>query len=94
VTKKLSCININKMNTTTFIYFLLGAAVGLVLQYLDTKIADNPRTRADYFKGMMATGVTAALVAYLTGANGVPGMSGSKYIPALDEDIFTGLPDF
>ncbi len=82
------------MNTATFIYFLLGAFVGLFFQYLDTKIADNPRTRTDYLKGMAVTGIVAALVAYLTGADNIPGMSGSKYIPALDEDIFTGLPDF
>lgn len=68
--------------------------MGLLFQYLDTKIADNPRTRIDYLKGMAVTGIVAALVAYLTGADSIPGMAGSKYIPALDEDIFTGLPDF
>jgi len=75
------------------IYSLLGAFLALFLMYLDTKIGDNPKTKTTYLKGMAMSAVITALVIWLAGVDKLPGF-GSKYIPAVDDEIFTGLPEF
>jgi len=76
------------------IYSLLAAFLALVLMYLDTKIGDNPKTKTTYLKGMAMTAAITAFIVYLAGIDTVPGLSGSKYLPSVDDDIFTGMPDF
>lgn len=74
-------------------YLLLGATLALILMYLDTKIADNPKTKTTYLKGMALGGVIGAFVVWLAGVDSLPGF-GSKYIPVVDDEVFTGMPDF
>lgn len=75
------------------IYALLGAFLALVLMYLDTKIGDNPKTRSTYLKGMTMGAFISGFTVYLAGVDKLPGF-GSKYLPAVDDEIFTGMPDF
>lgn len=75
------------------VYALLGAFLALLLMYLDTKIGDNPKTKSTYIKGMAMGAFITGLTVYLAGVESLPGF-GSKYIPNLDDEIFTGMPDF
>jgi ABC-type Fe3+-siderophore transport system permease subunit len=81
------------MFSPIIIYALLGAFLALVLMYLDTKIGDNPKTKSTYLKGMAASGIITAFIIWLAGVDTLPGF-GSKYLPAVDDEIFTGMPDF
>jgi hypothetical protein len=77
------------------IYSLLAAFLAWLLMYLDTKISDSPKTKITYLKGMAMSAVTTAFIIYLAGVETVPGFGGnSKFIPSLDDEIFTGMPDF
>jgi len=38
-------------------------------------------------------GVIGAFVVWLAGVDSLPGF-GSKYIPVVDDEVFTGMPDF
>jgi hypothetical protein len=75
------------------VYALLGALLALFLMYLDTKISDSPKTKTTYLKGMSMAAVITAFAVWLAGVDTLPGF-GSKYLPAVDDEIFTGMPDF
>ena len=77
------------MNYRTLMYCIFASLLGLALMYLDTKLLDNPKSRATYIKGMVMSGlVTWAVLYFLEGGFG---SSSGSY---LHEEILTGPPDF
>lgn len=76
------------------IYSVLAAFLAWLIMYLDTKISDNPKTKITYLKGMAMAAAITAFIIYLAGVDSVPGFGNSKFIPSLDDEIFTGMPDF
>jgi len=86
---------------SSIIYGIIAALITLFFMYLDTKLLDNPKTRATYIKNMSFVGLLVGLGIYTLGedrfdqAMGVNfeiGQGGSGFSP--EEDMFTGLPDF
>lgn len=80
------------MNYSLILYSVLAAILALVLMYLDTKILDNPKTKSTYVKGMIMTGLITGLIIYFIGSDGLS--SSTQYMPALNEEILTGPPNF
>ena len=66
--------------------------------YLDTKLLDNPKTRAQYVRGMLMTGLVVAIMIHFYEKGFSGSLSGggvsSHYLPGLNEDILTGPPTF
>jgi hypothetical protein len=50
------------MNYTNIFYSIGAALMALFLMYLDTKILDNPKTKASYAKGMLMTGLCTWII--------------------------------
>ena len=69
----------------------LQSLIALGFMYMDTKLLDNPKSKATYIKGMAMTGIVTGLVIYFMG--GSVG-SNPQYFPGLSEEILTGPPSF
>ena len=85
------------MNWTAIIYGILASILALGLMYLDTKLLDNPKTKATYVKGMAMVGLITWLVVWFLeggGFGGANGSSSTQYLPGLSEEIITGPPTF
>lgn len=84
------------MNWTAILYGLLAAILALGIMYLDTKLLDNPKSKATYIKGMTMTGaITGLIIYFMGGSSGIASSSGgTHYFPGLSEEIITGPPNF
>ena len=81
------------MNYKHILYICFSALMALALMYLDTKLLDNPKTKATYIKGMgMSAIVTWALLYFLDG--GSSRGASMQFLPGINEEILTGPPEF
>lgn len=55
---------------TSLIYGIIAALIALFFMYLDTRILDNPKTRATYIKNMALVGGIVGGGIYLIGEEG------------------------
>lgn len=82
------------MNYTPIGYALLGSLLALVLMYIDTKLFDNPKTKANYVRGMLMVGFIVWLMVYFLEKGGFSSGESSSFMPNLNEEILTGPPNF
>ena len=85
------------MNWTAIIYGIIASILALGLMYLDTKLLDNPKTKATYVKGMIMVGLITSLAVYFLEGGGFTGSGNGasmQYLPGLSEEIITGPPTF
>lgn len=87
---------------SSLIYGLLAAIITWFFMYLDTKLFDNPKTRATYVKNMLFVGCLVGFGIVLLGEdkfdqllgfNGQVGR-GAGFVHGINEEIMTGLPNF
>lgn len=87
---------------SSVVYGIIAALITWFFMYLDTKLLDNPKTRATYIKNMSFVGMLVGFGIYslgedrfdqAMGVNFEMGQSGSGGF-GLDDDMYIGLPDF
>lgn len=83
------------MNWNALLYGTLAALLALFFMYLDSKLLDNPKTRATYVKGMLMSGIIVWILStFLGSSRGGVLSDATQYLPGLNEEIITGPPTF
>lgn len=86
------------------IFGLIASLITMVIMYLDSRLLDNPKTKATYLKNTTMVGMIVGLGVYLVGESRFTNLEifnlygGSHYYTGsssgLGEEIMTGFPDF
>lgn len=86
---------------SSIIYGLCAAVITWLFMYLDTRLLDNPKTKATYIKNMTFVGCLVGFGIVLLGEHrfdqiiGIDGgQIGSGFIHGINEEIMTGMPNF
>ena len=89
---------------SSLIYGILAALITGFFMYLDSRLLDNPKTKATYWKDMLFVGLLVGGGIRLLGEEQFdqlmgfqyfnPGSNGGSYMNELGEEIMTGIPHF
>lgn len=83
---------------------IIASLVTWLFMYIDARLFDTPRSKFTYFKNMVLVSCISVAIVYFMGGGltvskfqvggGATALLNKSYINGIDQEIFTGSPNF